>query len=355
MKKTLIILLSIIYINSQAQSVNECKTAISNFEFQQKFNFINSRKNDKLIVAKKIAITNCLSTVQVIKIAELFEEDLTKLDFVQSAYKNTIDKENFYDVYNSFIYFSTVFRLHDYIKAVDLKSDNILILPEKELTFPEYDYPLSNKYNGKMACILNLKDEAFYQEALKISKLNAEAEKMKEAQNITNKYCMSCEQLMKFASLLSSETNRLSLLKSSYPHIYDLDNYSYTLQLLKNPIFKGDLTKFINSNNGSAISTKPACSVSDNEFNNIQSQIKKQSFSNTKKNLAKQLIKSKKCFKTVQIIEIIKLFDFSNLKLELAKYAYDYTTDKENYSKVADVLSFEFDKKELLDYIKTKK
>ena len=58
---------------------------------------------------------------------------------------------------------------------------------------------------------------------------------------------------------------------------------------------------------------------------------------------------------TYQIKQIIQLFSFSKVKLELAKYAYDYTTDKNNYYKVADVLSFEYDKRELINYINNKK
>ena len=106
---------------------------------------------------------------------------------------------------------------------------------------------------------------------------------MKNAQIVTNTYCISCAQLMKFASLLNSETNRLSLFKSAYPHVFDLDNYKSTLQLLKNPLFKNDLQKFIsaNSGNNSGSGSNTECSVSDNEFTGIKVQIKKQSFSNT--------------------------------------------------------------------------
>jgi len=356
MKKTIFILLvSFFYINSEAQFTKKCTTAISNFEFQQKYNYISAKNNEqaKLVLAKKIAVANCLSSNQVKRIAELFSNDFSRLDFVKIAYKNTVDKNNFYEVYNSFIYFSSVFRLHDYIKGTSSNNNK-----PKNIVFPVYNYPSSDNYLGKKACNLNLNSKTFYQKALEIKNQYNEQSKMRTAQIIISSSCISCTQLMKFTSLLKNETNKLSLLKSAYTNVYDLNNYKYTLQLLKTPLLKKDLTKFINSNlgtdNGNNDDNTTKCKVSEADFKNIVAKIKQQSFSNTKKNLTKQILKSKKCFKTTQIIEIIKLFSFSNVKLEMAKFAYDYTTDKDNYFMVADVLAYDFDKQELLNYIKTK-
>jgi len=356
MKKGIIILLlSVFYINIYSQYTKKCNTAISNFEFQQKYNYINAKSSQqgKLVSAKKIALANCLSSTQVKKIAELFSDDFSRLDFVKKAYKNTVDKNNFYEVYNSFIYFSSVFRLHDYIKGVADNNNGQV----GNINFPMYNYPSSDNYYGKKACNLNLNSETFYIKAIEINKQYNEASKMIKAQIITNSYCISCTQLMKFTSLLSSETNRLNILKSAYSHVYDLNNYNYTLQLLKNQKLKNDLTKFINSNlgNGNGNGSQTECKVSKSEFVNIKAQIKKQSFSNTKMNLTKQILISKKCFRTNQIIEIVNLFTFPKEKLKIAKFAYDYTKDKDNYFKVTNALSYEFDKQELLNYIKKRK
>ena len=356
MKRTiLILLLSTLYINSQAQQTRKCNTAISNFEFQQKYNYINAKKNGqaKLVLAKKIALANCLSSNQVKKIAELFNDDFSRLDFAKKAYTNTVDKNNFYEVYNTFIYFSSVFRLHDYIGGV---ADNNNVQDEN-ISYPKYNYPNSNNYYGKKACNLNLNAKAFYQKVLEIKNQYNEASKMRAAQIITKSFCISCAQLMKFASLLSSETNRLNILKSAYTNVYDLDNYKSTLQLLKNPLFKNDLTNFINSNsgNGNGNNSQTGCKVTENDFTDIKARIKKQSFSNTKMNLAKQILKAKKCFKTTQIIEILNLFSFSNEKLSIAKFAYDYVLDKDNYYKITDAFTYNSDKQKILEFIKTKK
>jgi len=45
---------------------------------------------------------------------------------------------------------------------------------------------------------------------------------------------------------------------------------------------------------------------------------------------------------------------FDNNKLELAKYAYDYTADKGNYFVIYAVFTFDSYKKELENYIKNR-
>jgi hypothetical protein len=40
--------------------------------------------------------------------------------------------------------------------------------------------------------------------------------------------------------------------------------------------------------------------------------------------------------------------------MEIAKFAYDYTTDKENYVKIADSFTFSNDKDEFLRFLKSK-
>jgi hypothetical protein len=107
MKKVAILLLSIITISVNAQTNRNCVTPISNYLFSQKLSSVKSQRNEdqRLRVSKLVARDNCLSTEQVKQIAELFQNDYNRLAFVQDAYKNTTDKDNFYEVYNTFMYF----------------------------------------------------------------------------------------------------------------------------------------------------------------------------------------------------------------------------------------------------------
>lgn len=354
MRNLLIVIFSSFILSAQAQTTKNCYTPISNYQFQQKYNSIVAKKTEaqKLASAKYIAKNNCLSSAQVKKIATLFENDFNRLEFAEIAYLNTIDKSNFYEVYDSFAYFSTVFRLHDYINgkggAIKTKDDNVLT----KLTFPNYNYPKHSDYRGNKGCNSVLYEPVFLAQAQKIANANSENEKLPRGKKFLQNYCFSTTQVMKITSLLSIESNRLILAKLGYKRVYDKGNYNYMTQLFKYEFNRRELLKYINS--APYDDNLADCKVTDKELADIKAQINKQSFSNTKMTLAKQVIKAKKCFTTDQIIEILKLFNYDSLKMDLAKYAYDYVTDMGNYYKTANLLRYEFDRQSLLEYYKNK-
>lgn len=57
----------------------------------------------------------------------------------------------------------------------------------------------------------------------------------------------------------------------------------------------------------------------------------------------------------MQVKELLALFSYEDSKLELAKYAYDYTVDKGNYFMVNEAFSYSSSKESLMDYIKNRK
>lgn len=354
MKNILIVFLSLFILSVQAQIKKNCYTPISNYLFQQKYNSIVAQKSEaqKLASAKSIAKMNCLSSEQVKKIAALFENDFNRLEFAEIAYLNTTDKTNFYEVYDAFAYFSTVFRLHDYIKGqsgiIEPKDDNVLTT----LTFPNYNYPKYVDYKGGKGCNSVITNQQFIKWAQKMAEANSDNEKLPIGKNFVTYYCMSTAQVMKITSLLSVESNRLTLAKLAYKRVYDKGNYNYMTQLFKYEYNRKNLLVYINS--APYDDNNADCKVTEKDIADIKTQINKQSFSNTKMTLAKQVIKAKKCFTTDQIIEILRLFNYDSLKMDLAKYAYDYVTDKENYYKTANLLRYEFDKQSLLEYYKNK-
>lgn len=56
---------------------------------------------------------------------------------------------------------------------------------------------------------------------------------------------------------------------------------------------------------------------------------------------------------SAQVKELIQLMSFENNKLEMAKFAYRYTTDRGSYFIVNDTFSFSYSKTELVQYILT--
>ncbi|MCL2097979.1 MAG: DUF4476 domain-containing protein [Bacteroidales bacterium] len=86
------------------------------------------------------------------------------------------------------------------------------------------------------------------------------------------------------------------------------------------------------------------------DFTRMLSTIQKETFENTKLTVAKQ-ITSYNMLCATQIAQICNLFTYENSKLEYAKYAYSYCSDKNNYYLINDVFSYSSSKEELNKFI----
>ncbi len=85
-------------------------------------------------------------------------------------------------------------------------------------------------------------------------------------------------------------------------------------------------------------------------FASAKQAIKGSSFDDTRLSTAKS-IANNNYFTTDQVIEICRLFSFSDSKLAFAKYAFKKTVDNNNYFKVNSVFSFDSDKQALNEYV----
>jgi len=358
------LLLFTIYV--QAQTNPNCSNSMPNYLFQQKSREIQEARVEtvKLQKAKALVDASCLSTSQVKIIANYFDNDFDRLEFAKTAYPKTTDQANFYDVYDAFAYFSTVFRLHDYV--LQLKGNgngNSLPLPTPTITFPNYDYPNTLNYTGQKFCAFPMQEGTFLAQAQQIQQQSIESNKLLQAVQLANAQCLSTAQIMKLASLLNADVNRLSLLQQTYDAAYDPGNFQAAEQVLRYSVQKTSFRTFLQGKanagggigNGNNNGTYYGCQIADSDFAQIKTSINKQAFNNTKVNLAKQILNQKgRCFKSSQVKEIVALFNFESSKKDIAKYAYDYTTDQSNYFVVYEAFSFDSSKNELIEYIKNK-
>lgn len=90
--------------------------------------------------------------------------------------------------------------------------------------------------------------------------------------------------------------------------------------------------------------------VSDASFASIIQGLRREYVEDSRVRLAKQIINDN-YFTSEQVKQVVQLFSFENNKLDLAKYAYNKTTNKGNYFIIYDVFSFRKSKEELADYI----
>jgi len=358
-KNSLILLLLFFFFFSLAQRPQHCDVPIPDHVFRQKLKSVNLQTTEerKLQVANAIAVNNCLSTEQVKAIATLFIDDFNRLDFAKRAWITTVDKNNFYFVYDDFAYFSTVFMLHDYIKARESHPTDYLppYIPTVSLNFPALDYPAYENYRGPSNCTYPIRDDEFNRLAMQLANSTSEASRMLFLRQIAQNNCLSVSQIMKFASMLASEPDRLSFFKTDNLSVFDLNNLPFGVQLFAHIPNKAAFNDYISRYSpGPFPAVLPPCSVNEGDFSQIKETIRKERFNSTKLTLAKQIIRSKKCFTVWQITEMVKLFTFGDSQLELAKFAFDYTIDQENYYRVAEAFTFSSGKEDLMKFLETK-
>ncbi|MGV3460132.1 MAG: DUF4476 domain-containing protein [Flavobacterium sp.] len=90
--------------------------------------------------------------------------------------------------------------------------------------------------------------------------------------------------------------------------------------------------------------------MSPRDYEEAKATIKSIAFDDTKASTAMQII-SANCLNTTQIIGLLDLFSFEDTKLELAKTAYGYCVDHNNYYKVVTAFKFDSSKEELNKYM----
>ncbi len=352
----LILIISVTQLS--AQRPYRCEIPMPEPVFRQKQRSVAMQPTEelKLKAALTVAGNNCFSAQQVKAIASQFIDDYSRLRFAQAAWPNTVDKENFYFVYDEFAYFSTVFMLHDYIVSQESRPVDYIppYEPPLSLNWPAFQYPDWNQYRGVSNCRFPMNSDEFVRLAVQVRDNPAEAHRVILLRQIVENNCIAVEQAMKLASLLQSENNRLNFFRQAIPSIYDVDNLPLGAQLFSHVPNRNAYNELIRQPVPVPQPLGPPCYVSPEEFTQILTSIKKESFNNTRVTLTRQILRSKQCFTTMQIKEIVKLFSFDDARLDIAMFAWEFTTDKDNYYLVAEEFSFSSTKEKLMKFLETK-
>ncbi len=368
MKKQLLPILCLLFLmvlgaDCFAQNNSNCQTAMSSYVFQQSVRGIERANSEasKLQLAKQLVQNNCFSVPQVKEICVLFLEDLDRLEFAKLAYKKTIHQNEFYDVYDSFAYFSTVFRLHDFILEEKAGSPHYGggIGNGGSVNFPNYNYPNPFNYAGVKFCANPLAEADFINFARQVAGSQNDQSKLIASLQIANSHCLSTAQMMKLSSVFSVEASKLNFLKQAYNAVYDAGNFHSASQVLQSNNNLQDFQRFIqnrgNGNGNGSINPIYGCHLDNVEFENIRSKIERQNFNSSRVNLTKSLLRNKgKCFTVPQTREILLLFNFENSKLEMAKFAYDFTNDTQNYGQLVDLLQYSSSKQDFERFLESR-
>lgn len=115
----------------------------------------------------------------------------------------------------------------------------------------------------------------------------------------------------------------------------------------------GDVLGACGTTNTTATPAKTGCDMPAPDFGKLKASVKAKTFSADMISTLKVGIKNK-CITTDQVKELLGLFSFESDKLEMAKYLYEFTSDKDNYYTVGDVFTFSSSVSELNEFLEDK-
>ncbi|MBL7816661.1 MAG: DUF4476 domain-containing protein [Saprospiraceae bacterium] len=90
------------------------------------------------------------------------------------------------------------------------------------------------------------------------------------------------------------------------------------------------------------------------EFDIMKDRVKQNTLEAGKVETAKAMTKEN-VLTAIQVAEIARLFTFDNNRLDFAKFAFDFTYDRENYTVVSDALVFQKNREDLHQFVQSQK
>lgn len=189
--------------------------------------------------------------------------------------------------------------------------------------------------------------------------------KFAKAMNLLTNTCLMSENIKSMSQLFTDDAFRLEYCKAAYTHAFDRANYYQVYDAFTKFSAAFMLHDYILSVNGGVATVVPTpivttpvppapapCLVTDADFKKLIVDFDNQHFTDDKMKMFNTVSKDR-CFKVEQVRAISKQFPFDDEKLIVFKSAYAKCTERPNYYKLGEELTFTANKDQLSNYIKS--
>lgn len=214
-------------------------------------------------------------------------------------------------------------------------------------------------------CRGTMNPRAFQSELHRLRSLPQESARFRTAFQLFQPFCLSSAQVYQVCAILGQDPYRIDFAFDSYQRVLDPQNFydvydSFNLfssAFRLHDLVVGNVPVELvpipapQPSPAPVPLPEPICEVLPAELNEMKALIKDASFKESMEKQAKMMIKSKGCFRVDQIIDLISVFSFDDSKLLVAKYAFDYCVDTQNYYRVVNAFTFKAQKDALTTFI----
>jgi Domain of unknown function (DUF4476) len=183
---------------------------------------------------------NYFTTAQGKQLIVLVSDESNRLQLAKSAYRNITDQANFSQLYDVLYSQASRNELAEYVRSYNSNSNGY----NNNNNSNGYN---NNGYNNSVKTPMS---DAAYNEILRnVQNQWGLGAKMSALTNVfanTNNYFTSA-QAKQLIGLVSDESNRLQLAKSSYQNITDPGNFNQVSDLLNSQASKNELSTYVNA------------------------------------------------------------------------------------------------------------
>ncbi len=268
---------------------------------------------------------NYFTAYQASRLIWIVPAESNRLQLAKLSYRSIVDRDNLYQVYE---------------------------LLKSQASRNELENYVNNYQDGGNTGGIAMTDASFnnlYQTIQQQWPVSAQVSSLTNAFNNSNNY-FTTYQASRLIQLVSGESNRLQLAKSSYRSITDPANFNQVYNLLSTQASKNDLAAYVANYNGGGTGYNVA--MTDANFNSLYQTILQQWPVSTQMNsLTNAFTNTNNYFTTYQASRLIQIAGGESNRLQLAKLSYRSITDPANFSQVSDLLGSQSSKNELAAYV----
>jgi hypothetical protein len=339
-------------LNSQAYR-NELQTYVNNYNANNagssstgmsatRFNNLYRTAQGQTSMSSRVSyISNAFSNTgnyftvaQTRQLIQLVSGESNRLYLAKVSYRGIVDPANFY-------------RIHELLNSQASRN-------ELTVYTNTYNNGSGNTTNTNVA-MSDADFNSLYRDVQNRFGLNAKVNALTSIFN-NSSYYFTVAQAKQLIQLVSSESNRLELAKSSYNNIVDTYNFSQLYDVLSSQASRNELEAYVRNNynyqpgTGSANSYRTA--MSEASFNAIYNDVSNRWGFGAKMSALTDVFNNESNYFTVaQAKRLVQLVSDENNRLQLAKYAYGNITDSQNFTSMYDVLASQSSKDELAAYV----
>ena len=314
---------------------NQSKTPMTDVRFNVLYKNIKLQKaSSARVVSINKAFTNSgnnFSTSQVKKLLQLVSSQISRLELAKTSYSLITDPENFSKLY-------------------------ILLYSKKhqdDLAAYVANYMDSNHDDSDHVAMDDASFNTIYQDVQQQWPVSSRLSYMinlfaDESNHFT---VLQARQLIE---LVNSESERLQLAKASYRNITDPANFTRMYEILASQSSRNELAAFVSSSAGNTNNTdnNGTTGMSDVNFNKIYQATLQQSTTTGRANyLSNTFINANNYFSVTQVRQLIQQVTGESYRLDLAKKSYRTIVDRENFTRIYDILNAQASRNELAVYV----